>query len=167
VKKVASNGNNQVQSAKINIYFQDKAGEKYRKLNILLLLSINLYFSFVGQLSQYSDGLRAGWLGFNSQQEQVILLCSTASRQALQATQPHIQWVPGALFPGIKQQGCEADHSPPSSTNVKNCGAIPPFPIFMPWCLIKQMDKFTLYLMHLKCGLYRTECINCKCLKNY
>jgi hypothetical protein len=30
-----------------------------------------------------------------------------------------IQWIPGALFLGVKRQGCEADHSPPSSAEVK------------------------------------------------
>jgi hypothetical protein len=28
--------------------------------------------------------------------------------------------VPGALTPGVKWLGCEADHSPPSSAKVKN-----------------------------------------------
>jgi hypothetical protein len=35
---------------------------------------------------------------------------STSSRPALGSTQPPIQWVPGALSPGIKRQGREADH---------------------------------------------------------
>jgi hypothetical protein len=36
------------------------------------------------------------------------------------ATQPLIHWVPGASTPGVKQPGREADHSPPSSAEVKN-----------------------------------------------
>jgi len=36
------------------------------------------------------------------------------------ACQPPIQWVPGALSLGVKQLGHDADHSPPSSTEVKN-----------------------------------------------
>jgi hypothetical protein len=35
-------------------------------------------------------------------------------------TQPPIQWVPGALSLGVKRLGREADHSPPSSAEVKN-----------------------------------------------
>jgi hypothetical protein len=31
----------------------------------------------------------------------------------------------GAFFPGVKQPGHEADHSPPSSAEVKNDGAVP------------------------------------------
>jgi hypothetical protein len=34
----------------------------------------------------------------------------------------------GGCFLGVKQQGREAGHSPPSDAEVKNCGAIPPFP---------------------------------------
>ena len=30
------------------------------------------------------------------------------------------QWLLGALFPAVKRPGCEVDHSPPSSTEVKN-----------------------------------------------
>jgi hypothetical protein len=36
---------------------------------------------------------------------------------ALGPTQPPIQWVPG-----VKRQGREADHSPPTSTEVKKMG---------------------------------------------
>jgi hypothetical protein len=32
-----------------------------------------------------------------------------------------IQWVPGALFLGVKRQGREADYSPPSIVKVKEC----------------------------------------------
>jgi hypothetical protein len=81
--------------------------------------------------SRYSDGLRAGRPGFDSWQCKIFL--STASRPALGVTQPPIQWVPGALPPGVKRQRREADQSPPSSAEVKNGGAIPPLPhVFMP-----------------------------------
>jgi hypothetical protein len=40
-------------------------------------------------------------------------------------TQPPIHWVPGTLSPGLKRQGREADHSSPSSAEVKNDSAIP------------------------------------------
>jgi hypothetical protein len=39
----------------------------------------------------------------------------------------------GRTFPGDKAQGREADHSPPSSVEVKNGGAIPPFPHMSLW----------------------------------
>jgi hypothetical protein len=40
-------------------------------------------------------------------------------RMALGPTQPPIQCVPGAPSLGVKQLGREADHSPPSSAEVK------------------------------------------------
>jgi hypothetical protein len=46
---------------------------------------------------------------------------------------PHIQLVPGALSPGVKRQGREADHSPPSSADVKKGGPIPPLPHISSW----------------------------------
>jgi len=42
-----------------------------------------------------------------------------ATRMALGPTQPPIQWVQGALYLVLKQLRCEADHSPPSSAEVK------------------------------------------------
>jgi hypothetical protein len=48
-----------------------------------------------------------------------MFLFTTASRPALGPTQPPIQWVPGALSLGVKRPGREADHSPPSSAEVK------------------------------------------------
>jgi hypothetical protein len=46
-------------------------------------------------------------------------LFSTSSRPVLGPTRPPIQWVPGALSPVIKGLGHEADHSPPTSAEVK------------------------------------------------
>jgi hypothetical protein len=50
------------------------------------------------------------------------LVCTPyiAFTMALGPTQPPIQWVPGALSLGVKRPGREADHSPPSSAEVKN-----------------------------------------------
>jgi hypothetical protein len=51
-----------------------------------------------------------------------------------------------ALSLGVKRSGREADHSPPSSAEVKNvCRAIPPLPqyVFMAWCLVKHRYNFT------------------------
>jgi hypothetical protein len=45
---------------------------------------------------------------------------------------------------GLKQQGLEADHSPPSSNEVKSGGAIPPHTLTSSWHdaqLIKHTDK--------------------------
>jgi hypothetical protein len=49
-----------------------------------------------------------------------IFLLSTSSTPVPGPTQPPIQWVTGALAPGVKQPGREADHSPPTSAKVQN-----------------------------------------------
>jgi hypothetical protein len=49
-----------------------------------------------------------------------ILLLPSLSRPVLWATQLHIQWVSGALSPEVKPSGREADHSAPTSAEVKN-----------------------------------------------
>jgi hypothetical protein len=48
-------------------------------------------------------------------------------------TQPPIQWVLGALSPGVKRPVCVADHSPPSDAEVKNDGSMPPLPRKCSW----------------------------------
>jgi hypothetical protein len=57
-----------------------------------------------------------------------FFLFSTATRPALEPTQPHIKWVPGSRPPGVKWQEYEANHSPPSIAEVKKGGAMPPLP---------------------------------------
>jgi hypothetical protein len=65
--------------------------------------------------------LRAGRsvLGFDSRRGLGIFLFTTASRPALGPTQPPVQWVLGAFSLGVDRPGCEADHPPPSSAEVK------------------------------------------------
>jgi hypothetical protein len=53
---------------------------------------------------------------------------STASRLALVPTKPPIQLVLGPLPLELKQQRREGDHSPLSSAEVRNGGAITPLP---------------------------------------
>jgi hypothetical protein len=43
---------------------------------------------------------------------------SISSRPTLGSTQPPVQWVPGALSPGVNRPGREADHSPPAIAEV-------------------------------------------------
>jgi hypothetical protein len=74
--------------------------------------------------SQQSDGLRVGRSGFDSWRGNIF---SPYINTGSGATELPIKWVPGALSHGVKRQGREADHSPPSSADVKN-GDIPPFP---------------------------------------
>jgi hypothetical protein len=72
-------------------------------------------------------------------------LGTTASRPALGPIQPPSQWVPGALSLGVKQPGREADHSPPSSAEVKNWWSYTSTPqyVFMAWFLVKHRENFS------------------------
>jgi len=62
-----------------------------------------------------------GVLVFDSRRGLGIFLFTTASITALKPIQPPIQWVPGALSLGVKRLGREAEHSPPSSADMKEC----------------------------------------------
>jgi hypothetical protein len=67
---------------------------------------------------------------------------------ALGPTQPPIQWVPEALSLRVKRPGRKADHSPPSSAEVKEwvdewSYIFTPQHIFMAWCLDKQRGNLT------------------------
>jgi hypothetical protein len=58
-------------------------------------------------------------------------LFSTMSRPVQGPTQPLVQWVPGALSPGVKQPGLEADHSPPTSAGVKKTWIYTSTPLYV------------------------------------
>jgi hypothetical protein len=75
----------------------------------------------------------------------VLLSLRPGVRPALGTTQPPIQCVPGALFPGIKRPGRESDHSHNLVSRLRKRGAIAPFPhyVFMAWCLIQYEILFT------------------------
>jgi hypothetical protein len=66
-------------------------------------------------------GWTTGVLGFNYRRWLGIFLFNIASRTALGPTQPPIQWVRGALPLGVNWTWREADHSSPSSAEVKEC----------------------------------------------
>jgi hypothetical protein len=102
-----------------------------------------------------------GVLGFDFRQRLEIFLFTTASRTALEPTQPPIQWVPGALSRGVKQLGREADHSPPSSVEVKNAWSYTSTHqyVFMAWCLVKHRDNFTFTFNPLCCFSTSVYCV--------
>jgi len=80
---------------------------KHRDLNFLFYIIIK------------STGLSIEVLGFDSLLGLGVFLFTTASRTAMGPTQPLFQWVGGALSLGVKWPRREADHSPPSSAEVK------------------------------------------------
>jgi hypothetical protein len=75
-----------------------------------------------------------GWVrGFDSWQGQEIFLYSTSSGPALGPIQPPIQWANGTISLGVQRSGREANHSPPSTAEVNNGGAIPPLSHMSYW----------------------------------
>jgi hypothetical protein len=74
---------------------------------------------------------QVGWVSIPGRVK--IFLFSTGSILALGPTQPPVQRVPGVTFVGLKQLGHEAYLSPPTTAEVKNCGAIPPLPHMSSW----------------------------------
>jgi hypothetical protein len=111
-------------------------------------LFFNLWMSQDNSISR-ATRLWAGRLKFNFWQGQESFLFSEESRLALGSTKPPSQWLLGTSSPGLKQQGCEADHSLPCSAEAKN-GAILPLPL----CLHGNMLNYTIkcrdnfYLLH-------------------
>jgi hypothetical protein len=94
--------------------------------------------------SQDSDWLRAGQpRGRSSSPGRVKnFLFSTLSRLAIGSIQPPIQWVLGAFSLGIKRTGLEADHSPPTSAEVKiNMDVYIHSPIRLNGTVVKHRDN--------------------------
>jgi hypothetical protein len=80
-------------------------------------------------------------LGLDSQRGPGIFLYSTASRPTLGPTQPPIQWVQVGLPTVVERPGREADHSPPSSVELKMRGAIPPPPIRLHGVVLRKAQE--------------------------
>jgi hypothetical protein len=77
---------------------------------------------------------------YNSRQGEWFLLFATVSRMAVGPTHPPIEWSSGPPSPGVKPPALIADHSHPSSAEVKNAwsyASTHPY-VFMAWCLIRQ-----------------------------
>jgi hypothetical protein len=65
----------------------------------------------------------------------------------------------GALSLGLKRPGREADHSPPSIAEVKECMELhlQPQYAFIPWCLDEHRDKFTFFMKLIQSGSVECE----------
>jgi hypothetical protein len=109
------------------------------------------YYKWAGIAQLHSSGLQAEWSGVRLLAGLGIFLFTIVSRPALKPTQPPIQWVLGALSLGIKRPGREADHSPPSSDEVKECVEVylhSPNTPSRPCAQLKQGDNFIFYPYH-------------------
>jgi hypothetical protein len=83
--------------------------------------SVNLLFYKLlsDSHAKKATGWTIGVLGFDFRRGVGIFLFTTAPRTALGPTQPPIQWVLESPSLGVKRPGREADHSPPSTADVK------------------------------------------------
>jgi hypothetical protein len=85
-----------------------------------LMMHLCKIWSRGGSVSIMTE-VRAGRSGFHSWNGcRGFLLFADTSTPALEPSQPPVQWIQENLSPGIKRPVCEADKSPPSSTEVKN-----------------------------------------------
>jgi hypothetical protein len=78
-----------------------------------------------------------------------IFLFMTMSRRLWgpSSLQPPIQWVPGALFLAVKRPRLEADHSPPSSAEVKNAWSYTSTPpISLHGVVLSNTSTYTLFI---------------------
>jgi hypothetical protein len=97
------------------------------EIRCMWIVNVNLIPLIIGataSLSRVLDGRPRNRCSVPFQGQESLLF-SIASTSHLGPIQPHIQWVPAAVSPGVKRQGREADHSPISSAELKNGGAIP------------------------------------------
>jgi hypothetical protein len=78
-------------------------------------------FSWWPMLRIWATGWTIGVLEFDSRRRLGIFLFTTSFRTALGPIQPPIQWVPGSLSLRVKRPWREADYSPPSIAEVKEC----------------------------------------------
>jgi hypothetical protein len=65
--------------------------------------------------------------GFDSQQEQDFSLLQSVQTGSWAHLTSYAVGT-GAISPGVKRLGLEADHSTPYSAEAKKCGLVPPFP---------------------------------------
>jgi hypothetical protein len=88
--------------------------ERYRYVNPLDPSGLYIYITAgIVQSVQRAD------YGLEFRQDLEIFLHSTSPRPSLGPTQAPTQWVPGALSPTVKRLAREADHSPPSSAEIR------------------------------------------------
>jgi hypothetical protein len=102
--------------------FSGQKRRQRRRTNYALCIRA---FKHKYRFRNFPNGVSPGWtigvLGFDSRRGLGMFLFTTASRTALGPTQPPIQWLSGTLSLDVKRAGREADHSPPSSAEVKEC----------------------------------------------
>jgi hypothetical protein len=108
--------------AEVSVRVTDGCASTHSLKHTSIILAINFAWRDVIAQSVYRQGYGLHDWGSRVRfpERAGNFLLTTASRTVLRPTQPPIQWAPGALASGVKRPGREANHSPPSSAEVKN-----------------------------------------------
>jgi hypothetical protein len=89
-------------------------------ISLISIISIDSYY---GRSLDSAVGIATGYVlddrGVEVRVPEGSRILSTPRRPVWLRGPPNPQWVPGALSLGLKRQGREADHSPPTSAKVK------------------------------------------------
>jgi hypothetical protein len=122
----------------------------------------DLFVCYARAMQRWATGWTIGVLGFDSRRGLGILLFTSLSRTALEPIQPPIQWIQWALSLGVKWPGCEADHSPPSTAEVKECVELylhsPNTPLWH-GAQLKHRDNFTFCVLYNEIALSEVELV--------
>jgi hypothetical protein len=89
-------------------------------INLRSIQSVHTFWDFEKFIAAVGIAVRCG---LNGRSVRIWIPVRTRYFSSLcggGATQPRIQWVPGAVPPVLKRPGREAHHSPPASAEVKN-----------------------------------------------
>jgi hypothetical protein len=122
-----------------SLYHGNAFKRLYFSLSCEHSLRILRYFIIGAGLAQwYIAGLRAGRSGVRIPIEAGNYSLHHRVQTGSGAHPPPIQWVPGVISLGVKRPGRKADHSPPSSAEVKNAWSYTSTPAyaFMAWCSV-------------------------------
>jgi hypothetical protein len=99
----------------------------------IIICPVNLILLFIDSSVGIVTRLPAGRAEFDSRQGMRIFLLCIVPSPALDPTQPHIQWAPEFLSPGLMRPGHEADHSSLSRSEVKNAWCCTSTPSTSSW----------------------------------
>jgi hypothetical protein len=118
-------------------YFSKLAGVILVKSAPALHKELPFNVHFIKSLNELQRNRYSGWLlagrrrGRSSNPDRVKNFSfSTSSRPAVGPTLSPIQWAPGDFSTGVKQPGREADHSAPTSTEVKKTSIYTSTPLY-------------------------------------
>jgi hypothetical protein len=114
------------------------------------------------RIGQWYSAWATGWMIGASSPGKSWEFFTTASIPALGLTQPPTQWIPGALSLVVKRPGREANHSHPSSAEVKNVWSYTSTPPIRLHCVVLNLKNtgtpfFTFYFYLCPCFTGRNK----------